>query len=304
MVMLDILLRNHNTSANYSRGEINMKLDYSPGDIIDSKTGDIIIAHFNHGTRKSAEDDASFVAESARKYHLAFAQDKAILGENICEETARVHRYNFLHKVARNNAPAEIYTAHHLDDLVETIAINFTRGTGWRGLAALDTLGVRRPFLEPELLPFDLQKAAPFAKTQIYKYAAEFAINFRQDPTNFEDNYLRNRLREKLNNFPAASKQKLYILWCEQKKLKHEIDNLVAELLPKPGEPWQRSWFATLDNAVALELLRAGTKRAGISATRPQLLRFLDAILAYAPGKTFNLPQDKLIKFSKTSFYL
>jgi len=264
----------------------------------------IMVATFDHGTRPSAKDDAEFVRKKCIDYNLECYVGQGELGEGASEEVARESRYKFLRGVAegRDNDAAVIYTAHHLDDLVESVAINLIRGTGWRGLAALDTPGIRRPFLETEYMPNSLQDLVPFDKKAIQKYAANFEIDYRQDPTNYEDNYLRNRVREKLNDF--NEKQAIYELWRKQKELKHEIDKLVAELLPKRGAAWQRSWFDNLDEKVALELLRAGALQAGISATRPQLQNFLKAIRTYAPGKSFNLPNDKLVKFSKSEFYL
>ncbi len=262
---------------------------------------DVVVAHFNHGTRKSADDDAVFVERTSATQGLLHETAKTELGAGVPENIARQKRYDFLRAVARRHH-GEIYTAHHLDDLVESIAINLLRGTGWRGLAVLDAPNIRRPFLEPELLPANLQGSAPFDKSAIYRYTAQRQLHFRQDPTNNEDNYLRNRLRQNLANFPK--KYELYQLWQKQKALKREIDCSINELLPAPNQPWQRSWFADLDEKVALELLRAGTLRAGISATRPQLANFRQAILTYPSGKYFNLPGDQLIKFSKREFYL
>ncbi len=286
----------------------------------------IVAATYDHGTRPSAEDDVRFVQRVCMEdFDLACFAGQDELGEKVAEEVARGHRYEFLREIAKQlddpkrfmsrnpyqkkpksppmiPGPTVIYTAHHLDDLVETVAINLLRGTGWRGLAVLDAPDVRRPFLEAELMPEPLRGLVPFDKKTILEYAARFGVHFRQDPTNNEDNYLRNRVREKLKDFDK--KQEIYDLWQKQKKLKAEIDEIVAELLPGSGEAWQRKWFEDLDEKVALEILRAGTLRAGISATRPQLENFRQAILTYAPGKSFNLPGDKLVKFTKSEFYL
>lgn len=263
-----------------------------------------IVATFDHGTRPSAEADVEFVQKKcAEIYGLKCYVGRDELGESVAEEVAREHRYKFLREVAGQDCDATvIYTAHHLDDLVESVAINLIRGTGWRGLAVLDTPEVGRPFLEPELMPEVWRESVPFDKQAIYNYAAKRKVIFRQDPTNYEDNYLRNRVREKLEGF--SKKRTIYELWCKQKRLKRKIDELVVKLLPEEGAAWQRNWFDNLDEKVALELLRAGTVRAGVSATRPQLLNFLQAIRTYASGKSFNLPNDKLIKFSKNEFYL
>ncbi len=265
---------------------------------------DIMVAHFDHGTRESARTDAEFVKRQSWEKGLEIAMGASQLGENISEEVARESRYRFLREVATEQK-AEIYTAHHLDDLVESVAINILRGTGWRGLAVLDAAGVRRPFLEPELLPAAMLEETldePWDKQAVLRYAAEHRVIFREDPTNGSDNYLRNRLRPKLRSF--KQKRTIYELWQRQKALKREIDALVAEILPAPGEAWERAWFTNMDKKVALELLRAGTLRAGVSATRPQLEKFYQAILDYAPGKYFNLPGDVLVKIGKTEFAL
>lgn len=266
------------------------------------KQQNILVAHFDHGTRPSSMKDAEFVKATCEEKNLPVVVATAQLGENVSEAAARAARYEFLFQLSSKHQNAEIYTAHHLDDLIESVAINLLRGTGWRGLAVLDMPGVRRPFLEPKCAPEVLQKLVPCDKKAIQKYAAKHKINYRQDPTNHEDNYLRNRLRSKLSDFPH--KKEIFDLWQKQKELKRLIDGMIEELLPGDDEVWQRSWFENLDETIALELLRAGTLRAQISATRPQLRDFYQAILTYAPGKAFNLPGDKLVRFTKTSFKL
>jgi len=254
---------------------------------------DIIVAHFDHGMRENSAEDAEFVQRKAKEYSVKFYLGHGELGE----ARARTVRYNFLHSI---DPFATVFTAHHLDDLVETTVINLSRGTGWRGLAVLDTPGIRRPFLETEMFYEPLDKAA------ILEYAAKRQLNFREDQSNSSNEYLRNRVRHQMNNFPMDFEQKMqiYDLWQNQKQLKSEIDQLVVSLLPGKNQPWQRAWFENLDTSLALELLRAGTLQAGVSATRPQLKGFRQAILNYAPGKHFNLPGDRLVKLNKRDFML
>lgn len=258
---------------------------------------DIIVAHFDHGMRENSAEDAEFVQRKAKEYSVKFYLGHGELGEETSEARARTVRYNFLHSI---DPFATVFTAHHLDDLVETMVINLSRGTGWRGLAVLDTPGIRRPFLETEMFYEPLDKAA------ILEYAAKRQLSFREDQSNSSDEYLRNRIRHQMNNFPMDFEQKIqiYDLWQRQKQLKSEIDQLVVSLLPGKNQPWQRAWFENLDTSLALELLRAGTLQAGVSATRPQLEDFRQAILNYAPGKHFNLPGDRLVKLNKRDFML
>lgn len=266
---------------------------------------DIILAHFDHGIRENSHQDADFVEKIAAQFGLEFTKQTAKLGAGTSEATARSARYNFLVNLAKQKN-AVIFTAHHLDDLIESAAINFLRGTSWRGLAALDgnyDVEIVRPFLEPSY--FSNFFSYPPTKSDLYIYSAKHNIHFREDPTNSSDEYLRNRLREQLHNFPLTNKLEIYALWQNQKILKraidHEINNIINCAIE--SQKWSRAWFTELSDNVALELLRAGTRNAGVYATQPQLFDFLHAIRTYAPGKYFNLP-DRLIRLEKDFFVL
>ena len=285
---------------------------------------EVVVAQFDHGTRESARADQELVARKARE--LGVRCEMGRIGEGLgdgvssegggflSEAAARAARYEFLEAVGRKYAPAEIWTAQHLDDLVETVAINLLRGTGWRGLAVMERAGVRRPWLEEasgERVEQGLEGASggraeqgPPGRAEIWRQAGERELVFREDPTNQEAIYLRNRVRARLANWPRAQKLELWRGWRQQKELRREIDQLVAELLPAQGAEWRRSWFWELEPAVAGELLRAGLLRIGARATRPQLEDFRRAILGYAPGRKFNLPGGRLVELGRDSFIL
>lgn len=279
---------------------------------------EVIVAHFNHGTRPSSDADEEFVKKLAKEYGKKFVVGRADLGENVSEEKARAARHDFLRKVANESGFAFIFTAHHLDDLVETIAINFLRGTGWRGLAPFSWGRIARPFFGDyghcgmSASFINEGFAQPMFKTDILKYAAENGLTFREDPTNNEDNYLRNRVREKLKDFPREKKLELARLYdwqvdnryCIENAAESAIFDFEVEANTEYGV-YLRDWFNTTEGeACELELLRHILDEHDISLTYPQLRDFLNAIKTYAPGKSFNLPKDKLIKFSKDAFML
>ena len=273
---------------------------------------EVVVAQFDHGARESARADQELVVRKARE--LGVRCEVGRIGEGVSgggldggglsggggflsEAAARAARYEFLEAVARKYALAEIWTAQHLDDLVETVAINLLRGTGWRGLAVMEREGVRRPWLEEA-------EQGPPDRAEIWRQAGERELVFREDPTNQETLYLRNRVRARLAGWPRARKLELWRRWQRQKELRREIDQLVAELLPAQGAEWRRSWFRELEPAVAGELLRAGLLRIGVRATRPQLEDFRRAILGYAPGRKFNLPGGRLVQLGRDKFVL
>ncbi|MBR3257038.1 tRNA lysidine(34) synthetase TilS [Candidatus Saccharibacteria bacterium] len=254
-----------------------------------------VVATFDHGTRESSKLDAEFVKKVAGEAGIEVFRGEGELGEGVSEEEARRARYAFLRKVAFKNR-GEIFTAHHLDDLIETTAINFIRGTGFRGLSGLSGLGIRRPFIDgffPEI----------YDKKDILKYAGENSIRFRQDPTNESDDYLRNRVRKKVRALPREQKLEIFSLWRRQREIVREIDEIFEEILPE-DLCFSREIFRENERDVSLEILRAGLGRAGISTTRPQREEFLDAILNYENGKKFNLPGDRLVKIGRNGFRL
>lgn len=251
-----------------------------------------VVAHFNHGTRPSADADQLFVAATAQKYNLPFFTAKQTLGANVSEAKAREARYNFLYQVAKAQN-GQIYTAHHLDDLIESVVINFIRGTSWRGLVPLGNSALSRPFIDKN-----------FFRTDILRYAAQHQIVYRQDPTNTEPDYLRNRLRPLCSNLSQTQKIALTNLVSQQKNLATEITKILQILQPLDGI-YQRAWFEELDLSVAIEFLRfALLKTKQLSLTRPQLMDFLTAIKTYQPGKKFNLPKNNFITIHQKFFQL
>ena len=134
-------------------------------------------------------------------------------------------------------------------------------------------------------------------------YASSHNILFRQDPTNVEDKYLRNRVREKVNLMFQKELLEVFELYKKQSKLRQEIEQIISSILPADGR-FNRGKFAKIDDSTAVEILRAGLMQVGVSATRPQILDFLSAIRNYAPEKSFNLPGGKMVVLHKTYFVL
>ena len=254
----------------------------------------IVVAHFNHGTRPSADVDEEFVRQKCKDSGIPFESSKLLLGEGVSEEEAREKRYAFLYHVA-NKYQGEICTAHHIDDLLESVAINLIRGTYWRGLSPFGNKNIIRPLISRGM-----------DKTDILRYAGRNHLCFRQDPTNHEEMYLRNRVREKLRGLEVEKKRKLWVLSERQRFLRAEIEESVKKLAndliieySDDEIKFRKDFFTELENNVAEEILRVLYLKRNISLTRPQIMDFLNAIRKYQPGKKFNLPKNKMAVVGK-----
>lgn len=232
---------------------------------------DFMVAHFDHGIRPESNEDLAFVRQLCRRYEVTFVAGSAKLGADSSESTARERRYEFLRSVVKDGS---IVTAHHQDDLLETIVINLLRGTGWRGLApmASDTV---RPLLDK-------------TKAEIVAHAIDHDVAWRDDLSNFSAKYFRNRVRDRLVTASSADRHSLLQLFNQQKQLRDEIESEMAGAADRLVTITEgrvtigRYQLIMIPDEVAIELLhRAVDGR----LTRPQLGRLLLFAKVARPGR-------------------
>ena len=252
-------------------------------DILSKRSNlELIVAHFDHGIRQESSDDKIFVADLAKKYGLKYESRREDLGESASEDLARKRRYLFLNEIAKKYQ-VKLITAHHADDVIETIAINIIRGTGWRGLAVMDS-DIIRPLTNT-------------TKTEIICYAKENNLVWHEDITNSNIDYLRNKIRRQTMPLDLDTKKQLLVLWQEQKRLKNDIERESSDL--NQANSQSRYFFIAIDSVVAIELLRNLTN--GL-LTRPQLSNLLYAIKTYAGGKIYDVGSDVKCNFDSRNF--
>ncbi|MDM7924527.1 MAG: tRNA lysidine(34) synthetase TilS [bacterium] len=161
----------------------------------------LAVAHVNHGLRgASADEDERFVRSMAESWGIPFFREKADVSGfsastgKSAEESARILRYRILGEMAGRMNFERIAVGHHADDQAETILLNLLRGTGIRGARGMRPLNgaVIRPLL--------------FAGRQdIEKQASERNLAFREDATNLDTRFRRNRVRRKI--MPGLKRQ-------------------------------------------------------------------------------------------------
>jgi tRNA(Ile)-lysidine synthase len=212
----------------------------------------LVVAHFDHGIRKDSAEDRRLVQRRAKELNLPFTFAEGELGPKASEAVARRARYEFLREVRRAAAAQAIVTAHHQDDVLETALINLLRGTGRRGLSALDSTGdLVRPLLN-----------AP--KEELREYAKQHNLTWREDSSNQDTRFLRNYVRLAIMpRFSTAQRQRLLDMISKARDNNRLLDNELANYLhvqPHRGE-LNRADFIQLPHTVAREVL-AGWLRA------------------------------------------
>ena len=150
------------------------------------------IAHVNYHFRgedsnldqKVVED---FCKKNIIKFHLKDVSEEEKSQMKSLQNWAREIRYNFFFNLLEKENLDFIVTAHHLNDELETFIINLSRGSGIKGLSGIpkNENRILRPFLT-------------FSKSEIYDFAEENNIDFREDKSNQKDDYLRNKIRNQI----------------------------------------------------------------------------------------------------------
>ena len=191
---------------------------------------DISLAHCNFQLRGEDSDlDEKFVKKLADQLQLplftkSFATPEFAKKEKLSIQlAARKLRYDWFKVIFKENKLDYILTAHHADDSLETFLINMIRGTGLDGLTGI-----------PERNENILRLLLPFTREQIEKYAEDNTIVWRDDSSNAEIKYVRNKIRhdvipvlKKLNPSLLTSFNKtLQNLKGSRQIIKDSIENL------------------------------------------------------------------------------
>jgi len=152
------------------------------------------LAHCNFRLRGAESDeDERFVGQLAHSLEVPFFVVRFDTIDYVrshglsVQLAARELRYEWFSTLREKEGYAYVLTAHHLDDMLETFLINLSRGTGLDGLTGIPANSNRiiRPLL-------------PFRRSELQDFANQQGLSWREDSSNEETKYLRNKIRHHL----------------------------------------------------------------------------------------------------------
>jgi tRNA(Ile)-lysidine synthase len=216
--------------------------------ILNRIKGDIIcelhVATLDHGLRGDAgAADAQFVVDTAQSWGLTVTMERIdvpVLARTSSlgiEAVARRARYEFLARVAHQQDASIIVVAHNADDQAETVLMHILRGSGSDGLGGMHP---SMPLLfDPELTL--IRPLLSIKRAEIDTYCTESELNPRQDVTNKDTSYLRNRIRHEI--LPAL------------KEINPQFDRglvQLAEIMRAESDTLGRLFHEHIDEAVSV----------------------------------------------------
>ena len=196
------------------------------------------IVHVNYKLRANDSDNDElfvnhFCLNNGIKFYTTIC-DLSKIKKSI-QEKARTFRYEFFKSICLKHQYDYLLTAHHLDDNIETLLMNIYREkkvdifTGIRSLSN----NVMRPMLM-------------FSKDEIIKFAIEKKIKWREDKSNSENKYLRNKIRNilipKIKSTDPLYRKNFKNLIEESKIIKKNRDSYL--------EKFKEKYFKTSENGI------------------------------------------------------
>ncbi len=261
----------------------------------------LVIAHVNHNVRVESNDELIFVSNYAKERNIPFESTvlEKINGVNFQDEARRL-RYEFFFDVARKYNATKIATAHHLDDLLETVLMRISRGSNLYGYGGI----------KPIIYYGGISLVRPLLcvnRKEIKKYQEENNIPFMEDASNSKDKYTRNRYRHNVVPILVEENPNIYQNVLRYSKQMYQAFDYIrkeskALYVKNKGEIYNEE-FLNLDDAIKLDYISYILEQNNIPCSYNKILLIRNMIVNRTPNGVVSISKDyDFIKKYSTSF--
>lgn len=190
----------------------------------EKKNLNLICAHVNHGVREESVEEEEFVKNYCEKNNVRFELLTIKEYKGNFHNDARVQRYNFLKSLCKKYETDIYLTAHHGDDLVETILMRISRGSNLSGYIGFKVTN--------KLSTFTILKPLIYiTKEDIFKYNKENNVEYRIDKTNDSLEYTRNKYRNLVLPDLKKVDEKVHLKFLKFSEKISEYDDFVKSYI-------------------------------------------------------------------------
>jgi len=185
----------------------------------------IVCAHVHHNVRKESDLEKEYIEKHCDNLGVQFEtiKLKQIHDDNFHNQ-ARTKRYSFFEKLMHKYNARYLFTAHHGDDLIETVLMRIVRGStlgGYSGFSKILKMGsysIVRPFIS-------------LTKKDILEYNKNRGIKYFKDASNKKEIYTRNRYRKYMLPFLKEEDPKVNLKFLKFSETLQEYNNYIDKLI-------------------------------------------------------------------------
>ena len=178
----------------------------------------IVCAHVNHKLRVESDDEMVWLEDFCKKKDVIF--EKMIInnyGDDNFHNEARNFRYNFFESLVHKYGAKYLMTAHHGDDLMETILMRIARGSTLSGYAGFKKISVKEDYTI-------LRPLIYVTKDELLSYDKDNGVEYVIDKSNFSDKYTRNRYRKEVLPFLKKEDPNVHLKFLKYSELLFDCD--------------------------------------------------------------------------------
>lgn len=217
----------------------------------------IICAHVNHNTGRNGQDeDEKFVKEYCEKHHHIFEIMKIEeYDKKNFHNQAHKKRYQFFEITLKKYHSGYLFTAHHGDDLIETILFRMMRGSTIEALHGFSEISRKNDYMI-------VRPLLKYTKEDLLQYNIQNNIPYRIDNSNEKDIYTRNRIRKNLLPFLKKEQKNVHLKFLKMSKELEEMENFIRKLAFEKKEACFQnntldiSYWGTMDTIITKRILQ------------------------------------------------
>ena len=185
----------------------------------------LICAHVNHNVREESYDEMLFVENYCLKNDIVFEKMTITkYGDDNFENEARNIRYDFFEKLINKYGAKYLMTAHHGDDLIETVLMRIVRGSNLTGYKGFSMIVDRNNYKIIRPLVFA-------TKEQIINYNLDNNIPYVLDQTNYMDIHTRNRYRKTVLPFLKNEEKNVHLKFLKYSNILKQYDDFINDTI-------------------------------------------------------------------------
>lgn len=261
----------------------------------------VIVCHVNHNVREESKIEEDYLRKFSKEQGLAFEFLKITnYGDDNFHNEARTIRYNFFDKVCKEHGARFLMTAHHGDDLIETILMRIVRGSTLKGYSGFSKVIQKEDYTI-------LRPLISVTKDELTSYCDKNGVKYFIDKSNLKDVYTRNRYRKYVLPFLKSEDEFVHEKFLKFSETLIEYNNYVDKEMNThinkvfKGGVLNISKFLELDHLIQTKIIYNilekiyGDDLLIVNNTHVKLI--FDIILGNRPQSMVHLPNNvKVIK--------